>query len=178
MGKDESRAKQGRLAPQIACAEADWQNRLLQGRRWVGRIRKKFRVNVDPFVNQKVRRIVHQLGFRYILNDERLPGTPHLVFPKHKLVIFTVGKPPGTFRGGPPNPSSRSVEERAAWELQTVQKVLAERGWRCEIMTPGDIGSKRRCQRRLKEVLSANEASLGLDEVVSGSPSSRRIRMD
>ncbi|WP_105438965.1 very short patch repair endonuclease [Neorhizobium sp. T25_13] len=38
-----------------------------------------------------VRRAAHGLGFRYRLHDRRLPGTPDLVFPRLKTVIFVHG---------------------------------------------------------------------------------------
>jgi DNA mismatch endonuclease, patch repair protein len=38
-----------------------------------------------------VRRATHALGFRYRLHDRRLPGTPDLVFPRFKKVIFVHG---------------------------------------------------------------------------------------
>lgn len=38
-----------------------------------------------------VRRIAHRLGFRFRLYRKDLPGTPDLVFPKHRLVIFVHG---------------------------------------------------------------------------------------
>ena len=38
-----------------------------------------------------VRRGLHALGFRYRLNDRRLPGKPDIVFPKRGAVIFVHG---------------------------------------------------------------------------------------
>ncbi len=38
-----------------------------------------------------LRRGLHKLGFRYCLHDRRLPGTPDLVFPRYKAVIFVNG---------------------------------------------------------------------------------------
>ena len=38
-----------------------------------------------------VRRLVHALGFRYRLHDRRLPGSPDLVFPRLRKVIFVHG---------------------------------------------------------------------------------------
>lgn len=39
----------------------------------------------------KLRKALHRLGFRYRLNDQRLPGSPDLVFPKYHAVIFVHG---------------------------------------------------------------------------------------
>ena len=38
-----------------------------------------------------VRRITHSLGYRYRLHVRELPGTPDLVFPRHRKVIFVHG---------------------------------------------------------------------------------------
>ena len=39
----------------------------------------------------KLRRALHKLGFRYRVNVRKLPGSPDLVFPKYKAVIFVHG---------------------------------------------------------------------------------------
>lgn len=38
-----------------------------------------------------VRRLVHRLGYRYVLHLKRLPGRPDLVFPSRRKVIFVHG---------------------------------------------------------------------------------------
>ena len=38
-----------------------------------------------------LRQELHKLGFRYRLHDRRLPGTPDLVFPRYRAVIFAHG---------------------------------------------------------------------------------------
>ncbi|MFN8705847.1 MAG: very short patch repair endonuclease [Planctomyces sp.] len=38
-----------------------------------------------------VRSIVHRMGFRFRLHGRDLPGTPDLVFPKHRRIIFVHG---------------------------------------------------------------------------------------
>lgn len=38
-----------------------------------------------------VRKQLFSLGFRYRINDRRLPGKPDMVFPKYRAVIFTHG---------------------------------------------------------------------------------------
>lgn len=39
----------------------------------------------------KVRRACHKLGYRFRLHAKQLPGTPDLVFPKHKIALFVNG---------------------------------------------------------------------------------------
>eukprot|EP01041_Mallomonas_annulata_P022893 gene22893-43297_t len=38
-----------------------------------------------------LRRVLHRLGMRYRLHAKDLPGTPDLVFPRHKAVVFVHG---------------------------------------------------------------------------------------
>ena len=38
-----------------------------------------------------LRKALHRLGFRYLIGDKRLPGTPDLVFPKYKATVFVHG---------------------------------------------------------------------------------------
>jgi DNA mismatch endonuclease (patch repair protein) len=38
-----------------------------------------------------VRRMLHALGYRYVLHDRRLPGKPDLVFPARRKVLFVHG---------------------------------------------------------------------------------------
>lgn len=38
-----------------------------------------------------VRKILHRYGFRFRLHNKKLPGTPDIVLPKHKAVIFVHG---------------------------------------------------------------------------------------
>lgn len=59
---------------------------------------KKTRSKIMASVGQKdtkpemiLRRELHRIGFRYLLNDKNLPGSPDLVFPKYHAVIFVHG---------------------------------------------------------------------------------------
>lgn len=45
----------------------------------------------DTTPEMVVRRALHRRGFRYVLNDRRLPGSPDLVFPSRRKVIFVHG---------------------------------------------------------------------------------------
>ena len=52
----------------------------------MSRIRSK---NTQP--EWVVRRMVHAMGYRYVLHDQRLPGSPDLVFPARRKAIFVQG---------------------------------------------------------------------------------------
>ncbi len=38
-----------------------------------------------------VRRLLHKLGYRYVLHGQKLPGRPDLVFPSRRKVMFVHG---------------------------------------------------------------------------------------
>jgi DNA mismatch endonuclease (patch repair protein) len=52
----------------------------------MARIRSK-----DPQPELVVRRMLHALGYRYLLHYRRLPGTPDLAFPARRKVVFVHG---------------------------------------------------------------------------------------
>src|SRR5271166_5690450 len=45
----------------------------------------------DTSPEMRVRRASHALGFRFRLHRVDLPGTPDLVFPKHRMILFVHG---------------------------------------------------------------------------------------
>jgi DNA mismatch endonuclease (patch repair protein) len=52
----------------------------------MSRIHKK-----DTSIEMIVRRWLHFFGYRYRVNDKRYPGTPDIVLPKYKTIIFVNG---------------------------------------------------------------------------------------
>jgi DNA mismatch endonuclease (patch repair protein) len=59
---------------------------------------KKTRSRIMASVGQRdtgpemsLRRILHRLGLRYRLHDRKLPGSPDLVFPRFRAVVFVHG---------------------------------------------------------------------------------------
>ena len=57
-----------------------------QRSRLMGRVKSR-----DTTPELIVRRLIHAMGFRYVLHDKRLPGRPDLVFPRFKKIIFVNG---------------------------------------------------------------------------------------
>ena len=45
----------------------------------------------DTGPEMAIRRALHRKGYRYLLHDKRLPGSPDLVFPKRRKAIFVHG---------------------------------------------------------------------------------------
>jgi len=46
-------------------------------------------VNTSPEI--AVRKSLHRLGYRFRLHQKKLPGTPDIVLPRHRKVIFVNG---------------------------------------------------------------------------------------
>jgi len=57
-----------------------------QRHRCMSRVRSK---NTKPEI--LLRKALWRLGFRYIVNDHRLPGSPDIVLPKYRTVVFVHG---------------------------------------------------------------------------------------
>jgi len=106
------------------------------------------RTNTAP--EMVVRRLLHSAGYRYRLHAKDLPGSPDIVFPGRKQVIFVHGcfwHGHGCRAGRPPQtrqdywlPKIARNQERDAAAVDA----LSQSGWRsmliwqCEI-SPGDL---------------------------------------
>ena len=101
-----------------------------------------------------VRRLVHRLGYRFRLHRRDLPGTPDLVLPRHRAVVFVHGcfwhqhhcrrgrrQPssnqaywgPKLARNVERDASARSALARMGWRVLTI--------WECEVGAP-DLGGR------------------------------------
>ena len=93
-----------------------------------------------------IRKQLHRLGLRYRLHVKKLPGSPDLVFPKYKAVVFVHGcfwhQHPGCRK-------SRRPESRGEWWNEKLQKnverdrrkklALKRQGWRVLTIWECDI---------------------------------------
>lgn len=107
-----------------------------------------------------VRKALFALGFRYRLHGKDLPGTPDLVFPKYKSVIFIHG----CFWHGHACKAGRlpatNIEfwreklEGNAERDKKNQEALEKLGWRVKIIASCELKNKRefRSERQLLEV--------------------------
>ncbi|MDR7945186.1 very short patch repair endonuclease [Achromobacter aegrifaciens] len=83
-----------------------------------------------------IRRGLHACGFRYRLQDRKLPGRPDLIFPRYRAVIFVHG----CFWHGHDCPLFKLPETRRDfWDAKItsnrtrdsrVEEALLEQGWR------------------------------------------------
>jgi DNA mismatch endonuclease, patch repair protein len=92
-----------------------------------------------------VRKALHARGFRYVLNDRRLPGTPDLTLPKWRVAVFVHG----CFWHGHGCPKSRLPStNRSFWTKkvrdnrnrdQLKEEQLRLRGWRVLVVWECDL---------------------------------------
>ena len=91
--------------------------------------------NTKP--EEVVRKYLFAQGFRYRKNDKKLPGTPDIVLPKYKTVIFVNGcfwhghKGCKYFVWPKSNPDfwKKKIETNISRDLQKI-KLLQSQGWR------------------------------------------------
>lgn len=132
-------------------------DRITPGRRSrnMARIRGQ---NTKPEI--EVRRLLHAAGYRFRLHDRRLPGTPDIIFPKRRKVIFVHGcfwhRHEGCrFAANPATRTDfwiekfrRNVERDAA-----AQKALASEGWQVLVLWECEIKRRSESEERLKAFL-------------------------
>ncbi|MFL6759255.1 very short patch repair endonuclease [Sphingomonas sp.] len=95
----------------------------------------------DTKPEMRVRRIAHSMGLRFRLHRSDLPGSPDLVFPRHRLALFVHGcfwHGHGCKRGGK-GPKSNTgywlpkIERTQARDV-AAETALKEQGWRVAVM--------------------------------------------
>lgn len=102
-----------------------------------------------------VRRLLHGLGYRYVLRSERLPGRPDLVFPRRRKVIFVHGcfwhqHDCGRYRMPRSNTSfwESKLRANAARDSRNLNH-LREMGWDVAVVWECELKDRRRLQTRL-----------------------------
>jgi DNA mismatch endonuclease, patch repair protein len=106
----------------------------------------------------KVRKLAHALGLRFRLARRDLPGTPDLVFPKHKLVVFVHGcfwhRHSGCSRATTPKSRvefwTKKFEENVVRDGRNA-RALQERGWRVLILWECELKNQSQLRDRLRE---------------------------
>lgn len=102
----------------------------------------------------RVRQVAHCLGFRFRLHRRDLPGSPDIVFPRRKAVVFVHGcfwHHHGCSRSTVPS-SNRAFWNKKFLENQRrdarVRRRLRQTGWRvlvvweCQTRDPARVASK------------------------------------
>ncbi len=91
--------------------------------------------NTEP--ERRVRSLLHRLGFRFRIQRKDLPGTPDVVLPKYKTVLFVHGcfwhRHAGCKRATTPANNAEYWQKKFARNLARdarVEQELKESGWR------------------------------------------------
>lgn len=111
--------------------------------------------NTKP--EEKVRKYLFSKGFRYRKNAKKLPGTPDIVFPKYKTVIFVNGcfwhvHNCGKFHWPKSNEDFwRSKLLRNIERDEQNYKSLEKDGWKVIIVWECEL-NKKSCEERLRKL--------------------------
>lgn len=108
-----------------------------------------------------VRSLVHSLGYRYLIHVRSLPGSPDLVFPSRRAVIFVSGCfwHRHTCPNGRRLPKTRTRWWREKLEAnrrrdQAQHRKLRRRGWRVMVIWECQLRDLPRVARRVKRFLA------------------------
>ncbi len=107
-----------------------------------------------------VRRLVFSMGYRYRLHRKDLPGTPDLVFPRLRKVIFVHG----CFWHGHdcPRGARVPVHNQDYWVRKIarntardgrVRSALGELGWKCSVIWECDMKDRNRLSACIRTFL-------------------------
>lgn len=107
--------------------------------------------NKDTRPELMVRSLLHRMGYRFRLHRRDLPGSPDIVLPRHRTVIFVHGcfwhRHPGCRRATTPKNNHEYWERKFNRNKDRDEKAnaaLEERGWKvltvweCEVVGNGD----------------------------------------
>ena len=131
-------------------------------RRIMQAVRQK---NTKPEVT--VRRLLHRLGYRFRLHRRDLPGSPDIVLPKHRTVIFVHGC--FWHRHGCKKTTTPKIR-RNFWEAKFAANVerdrrkeeqLREAGWRVLTIWECQVNELEILAAHLRQSLPATTSSSG-----------------
>ena len=122
----------------------------------------------DTGPEMTVRRIAHRLGFRFRLHRRDLPGSPDLVFPKHRAVIMVHGcfwhRHPGCKYASSPKTRVRFWEEKFEGNVvrdRRNDEALHELGWRVMVIWECETRDHDAVAKRIVDYLGADANSDG-----------------
>jgi DNA mismatch endonuclease (patch repair protein) len=107
-----------------------------------------------------VRRVVHGMGYRYRLHSKNLAGSPDLVLPRHKKLIFVHGC---FWHRHACTAATLPKSNRVYWELKQNRNAARDRknaqalrrsGWKVLIIWECEIKNAERLQQRLQRFLT------------------------
>jgi DNA mismatch endonuclease (patch repair protein) len=115
---------------------------------------------IDTAPEIAVRRVIHGMGLRYRLHVAELPGTPDIVLPRLRKIVFVHGCFWHQHTGCRLARLPRSRPEywipkfaRNQERDESTEKALAARGWRVLVVWECQIGDAEQLRRRLSSFL-------------------------
>lgn len=127
-----------------------------QRRRLMGRVKA---TNSKP--EMQVRRLAHALGYRFRLHVRELPGTPDLIFPRHRKAIFVHGcfwhRHTDCYRATMPKTRADYWQRKFADNVERDARRLRElkgMGWRVLVVWECETNDLPRLRRRLGAFLA------------------------
>lgn len=125
----------------------------------------------DTMPEMIVRRIAHRLGFRFRLHCKRLPGSPDIVFPRHRAVIMVHGcfwhRHPGCKYASSPKTRVQFWEDKFKGNVirdRRNETALHDLGWRVMVIWECETTDVAVVARRIAGFLRPEEG-----EAVKGS---------
>jgi len=111
--------------------------------------------NTKP--EELVRKFLFSKGFRYRINDKRYPGTPDIVLPKYRMIIFVNG----CFWHGHENCKAAKLPKTnlQTWKRKILDNIsrdekniakLKKEGWKIIIIWQCEIKNKNNREKRLE----------------------------
>jgi DNA mismatch endonuclease (patch repair protein) len=108
-----------------------------------------------------VRSIVHRLGYRFRLHGKRLPGSPDVVLPRHRKVIFVHGcfwhGHSGCRRAARPSTNrefwDRKIDGNIARDASNLE-ALRQAGWEVLVIWQCAMKDREHLKHTLSEFLS------------------------
>lgn len=122
----------------------------------MGRIGQK---NTQPEII--VRRLLHRLGYRFRLHRRDLPGTPDIVLPRHRKIVFVHGcfwhSHAGCSRSSLPDTNREFWERKIGKNSERDRIALAELktlGWDCMVVWQCEVRDRTALEDRIRRFLT------------------------
>ena len=107
-----------------------------------------------------VRKFIFSKGLRYKKNDKQLPGTPDIVLPKYRTVVFIHGcfwhGHKGCRKSELPDTGrdfwGRKISENMTRDQRNIDE-LEERGWRVIVVWQCEINNSKKREKRIESLI-------------------------
>lgn len=119
-----------------------------------------------------VRRLLHRIGYRYRLHRRDLPGTPDIVFPSKRKVIFVHGcfwhRHPGCRAASMPKTRPEFWQRKFHNNIERdAQKIaqLSHQGWESLVIWSCEVGDTETLMVKLRDFLNVSWLHCHSDEM-------------